>query len=88
MRRESEGAAPAVLRVLEKKSKSARNGYLVIYLNTGWLIDARQFVRDLEEQSEPYRSLFSEAWMIGKRSLFRLAPRFEMVKGPPGSLRG
>jgi len=87
IRRQSAGALPAILSALEKKSRSARNGHLVIYLNTGWLIDARQFIRELEQQSAPYRSAFSEAWIFGKRSLFKLAPEFEMVRGPPTSLR-
>lgn len=88
IQRESASALPAILTALEKKSKSARNGHLVIYWNTGWLIDARHFTRELERQSAPYRSQFSEAWMFGKRSLFKLAPEFEMVRGPPTSFRG
>jgi hypothetical protein len=88
IRRESAGAIPAILTALEKKSISARNGHLVILWNTGWLIDARQFIRDLEEQSAPYCSMFEEAWMIGKKSLFKLAPNFQMLTGPPVSLRG
>lgn len=88
IRRQSAGALPAIATALEKKALSARGGHLVIYWNTGWLIDARQFVHDLKEQSDPYRSLFAEAWMIGKQSMFKLAPTFQMVKGPPVSFRG
>ena len=86
--RQSAGAWPAILGALEKKTISARNGHLVIYWNTGWLVDARQFILDLEQQSALYRSAFSEAWVFGKQSVFKLAPHFEMVTGPPVSLRG
>jgi len=86
MRRESEGAIPALLRALEKKTLSARGGRLVIYWNTGWLLDRRKFIADLKEKSDPYRSLFAEAWIIGKGSVFKVAPQFKMVSGPPISL--
>lgn len=81
IRRESAAALPALIASLERKR--AAGGRLVIYWNTGWLIGARSFIDGLREQSEPYRSHFTEAWIMGKRSLFRVAPDFEMVEGPP-----
>lgn len=86
IRRESDGALPAIVGALQRKSGKARNGRLVIYWNTGWLIGAGSFITGLHEQTEPFRSTFAEAWVMGSSSLFRVAPTFEMVQGPPRAL--
>lgn len=83
IRRASAGAIPAILARLNDKALSARGGRLVIYWNTGWLIGVGKFIEALKLQTEQYRDTFSEAWVMGKRSLFRVAPDFEMVQGPP-----
>jgi hypothetical protein len=83
--RESGGAIPAILNALNKKA--GKHSHLVIYWNTGWLIDARRFIMELERDSAPYRALFVEAWIIGKGSVFRVAPDFKMLSGPPTSFR-
>jgi hypothetical protein len=82
-KRASAGALPAIMARLEDKALSARGGRLVIYWNTGWLLGVGKFIEDLRQQTEPFRHTFAEAWIIGKRSLFRLSPDFEMVQGPP-----
>jgi|CXWL01.1.fsa_nt_gi hypothetical protein len=86
IQRESDGALPALLKALEKKLRTARGGRLVIYWNTGWLIGAGDFIEGLRLQTEPFRDAFAEAWIMGKASLFRVAPDFMMVQGPPTSL--
>jgi hypothetical protein len=83
IKRASEGALPAILARLESKALSTRGGRLVIYWNTGWLIGVQRFIEALRTETEPYRDVFAEAWIIGKRSVFRIAPDFEMVQGPP-----
>ncbi len=86
IRRESDGALPSIVSALHKKSGKARNGRLVIYWNTGWLIGARAFIAGLREHSKAYRDAFAEAWVMGSSSLFRIAPDFQMVQGPPRAL--
>lgn len=86
IQRESDGALPALVKALEKKLRTARGGRLVIYWNTGWLIGAGDFVEGLRLQTAPFRDAFAEAWIMGKASLFRVAPDFMMVQGPPTSL--
>lgn len=81
IQRQSAGALPALLNALERKK--AAGGRLVIYWNTGWLIGAQRFIDGLRQQSEPFRAAFIEAWIMGKSSLFRVAPDFQMVNGPP-----
>lgn len=83
IRRASAGAIPAIIGRLEDKSLSARGGRLIIYWNTGWLIGVGKFIDGLRAQTEPFRGTFAEAWIIGKRSLFRISPDFEMIRGPP-----
>lgn len=83
IQKESDSAIPSLVEALRKKSLSARGGHLVIYWNTGWLINAGAFIEALERESEPFRSMFREAWIIGKGSVFRVAPDFRMLSGPP-----
>lgn len=47
---------------------------------------AREFLEGLKTQTLPFRGTFVEAWIMGKASLFRVAPDFAMVQGPPASL--
>jgi len=88
IRFQSDGALPALLAALENKLRKARGGRLIVYWNTGWLIGAEEFIEALETQTEVFREKFAEAWIIGKGSLFRVAPDFVMVAGPPVSLGG
>lgn len=81
--RESAGALPAIVKALERKK--AAGGRLVIYWNTGWLRGASAFIEALQSETEAYRSDFTEAWIMGSSSLFRVAPDFEMLKGPPAA---
>lgn len=81
--RESAGALPAIIKALERKK--AAGGRLAIYWNTGWLRGAGAVIEGLRAQTEPYRADFEEAWIMGSSSLFRVAPDFEMVKGPPAA---
>lgn len=86
IRRESNGALPALIAALQKKARTSRGDRLVIYWNTGWLIGAGAFIEGLKTESLPFRETFAEAWIMGKASLFRVAPDFAMVQGPPISL--
>ncbi|MCC6787094.1 MAG: hypothetical protein IT547_04585 [Hyphomonadaceae bacterium] len=86
IRRESDGALPALVSALQKKARTSRGDRLVVYWNTGWLIGAADFIDGLKTQTAPFRGAFAEAWIMGKASLFRVAPDFAMVQGPPTSL--